>query len=458
MNPSRQLLAAVGTWRTFWNARRGNVAVIAALMMLPISFAVGMGVDYTFATRRQDQISGFADSAALAAVTPYMMGQSSATAQARAASVFQSQIATIPGVGYSLNNLTVVVNDATAGTKVIRTATVSYTATSSNIFASVLGLSTLPISGSSTATSSLAPRTDFYLLLDTSPSMAIAATTTDIATMVSNTSSQGGCAFGCHETHPSADNLGNPSNITCVGATTPSFPTGGEDNYALARCLGVTLRIDLVNQATQNLMSVAQTTATQNNTVYRAAINTMDYNFNTLQTLTSNLTTAQTAAANLQALEVYDNNCLTSSNCNSDEDSYLDQGLADVDALMPDPGTGSANPGDTPQEVVFIVSDGVDDELLSGGRVMAPINTRASWCTTIKNRGIRIAFLYLTYNPLPTNSFYNSNIAPFQSPIATDAQNCASPGLYFQVQTDGDISAAMTDLFRKTVATAHLTQ
>jgi hypothetical protein len=34
-------------------------------------------------------------------------------------------------------------------------------------------------------------------------------------------------------------------------------------------------------------------------------------------------------------------------------------------------------------------------------------------CTTIKNRGIKIAVLYTTYLALPTNRWYNSWIAPF---------------------------------------------
>ena len=38
----------------------------------------------------------------------------------------------------------------------------------------------------------------------------------------------GGCAFACHESDPTADNLGNPNN---------------EDNYALAQNLGVVTRI-----------------------------------------------------------------------------------------------------------------------------------------------------------------------------------------------------------------------
>ena len=429
--------------RRFLASRRGNVAVISAFALLAMLIAGGVSIDYTMAARRQDQINGLADAAALAAVTTTMMQQSSSTAQTRAQNVFLSQIATVPGVTYSNGNISVTATDVANGAKITRTAVVTYTASSANTFAGLLGITNSTIHGTSTAVSGQAPKTDFYLLLDTSPSMEIAATSAGINTMVANTASQGGCAFGCHESHPSLDNLGNPN---------------GEDNYALARALGVTLRLDLVNTSTQNLMDTAQTTATANNTTYRAAIYTMDYGVNQLIGITSNLASAKTAAANIQPLQVYDNNCLTSLNCNQDEDSYLDNGLSTVNGVMPNPGQGTNNGADTPQEVLMIVSDGVVDELYNGSRTMDPINTLASLCGTIKARGIRIAFLYLTYNPLPTNAFYNQNIAPFQSQISTTAQSCASPGLFFEVATDGDISAAMTQLFQKAVQSARLTQ
>jgi hypothetical protein len=432
----------VGYGRRLSSSRTGNVTVIVASTMVPLLFFAGLGLDYTLSRVRQDQINGIADSAALSAVTPTMMAGTAAASQAAALAAFKAQLALVSSVNYSATNYSATAVDTTTATSIVRTVTVTYSVTSNAVFGGLFGVNTLPITGTSTATSSQSPKIDFHLLLDTSPSMEIAATTAGINTMVANTSSQGGCAFGCHETNPSADNLGNP---------------GGEDNYALARNLGVTLRIDLVNQATQNLMSVAQTTAQQNLTTYRAAIYTMDYGQTTLASVTT-LAAAQTAAANLQAVEVYDNNCLTSSNCNSDEDSYLDTGLSYVNSAMPNPGQGSNNAGDTPQEVMFIVSDGLNDEILNGNRAYPPINSAANWCTTIKNRGIRIAFLYLTYNPLPTNSWYNTYVAPVQPQIATDAQNCASPGLYFQVNTDGDISAAMTTLFQKAVATARLSQ
>jgi Flp pilus assembly protein TadG len=422
--------------------RDGNVAILTAFILLLCIFGVGMGVDYTFARQRQDQIDGFADSAVLTAVSPTQMTQSSTAAGTVARNLFLAQLGTMSNVGYSGSNITVTVNDTVLATGINRTAVLNYTATSSNVFSGVLGMNTLPLGGTSSSTNGLSPKINFYLLLDTSPSMEIAATTAGINTMVSNTSSQGGCAFGCHETDPAADNLGNP---------------GGEDNFALARALGVTLRIDLVNQAVQNFMTYAPATATANNTSYQVAVYTMDYSLKTLQTMTSSFSTAKTASANLTSVTVYDNDCLTKSNCNNDEDSYLDTSLSNMNTLMPTPGNGTNNTGDSPQEVIFIVTDGVND-YNSSGRVIAPINTLSTWCQTIKNRGIRIAFLYTTYNPLPTNSFYNQNVAPFQSQIATDAQNCASPGLFFQVSTDGDISAAMQALFQEAVATAYLKQ
>jgi len=277
--------------------------------------------------------------------------------------------------------------------------------------------------------------------------MNIAATTADINTMVANTSAQGGCAFACHESHPSSDNLGNPN---------------GEDNYTLAQNLGVTTRIENMAAATQALMTTAKTMEVANNTTYKMAIYTFNYlGTSTVQSLTSNLTTAANAASTIDVLEVYNNNCLTSSNCKNDTDTDFNSALSDLDGIMPNPGTGSAN--STPQEVLFIVSDGVDDkisascsEILDGTRCQQPFGT--TWCTTEKNRGIRIAVLYTEYLPLPTNSWYNTWISPWQPSIATNLQNCASAGLYFKITTNGDISSAMQKLFEQAVATARLSQ
>jgi Flp pilus assembly protein TadG len=426
----------VGALRRFFGDRKGNVAIIFAFSLMPIALLTGMGIDYTAAAQKKAMLDAAADAAALAGVTPTLMAHPSSASVTAAQNMFNSQVASITSLNYAAANLTV--NATDNGLK--RTVTVTYTASSPNSFAGVLGQKTWALNGSSQASASVAPNIDFYLLLDNSPSMAIAATTAGINTMVANTSAQGGCAFACHESNPKADNLGNPGN---------------EDNYTLAKNLGVVTRIQNLNTATQSLMDNATTTEQSYKSTYRMAIYTFNTGgTNTITALTSSLSTAKSLAANIDVLQVYQNNMLTSGNANSDEDTDFEAAMSDINATMPNPGTGMA--GSTPQEVLFIVSDGVDDSNVGGSRNQALFNTAT--CTTVKNRGIRIAVLYTTYLPLPTNSWYNTYIAPFQPQIAGNMQKCASPGLFFQVSTDQDISAAMQALFLQTVATARLTQ
>jgi Flp pilus assembly protein TadG len=420
--------------RRFAEDRKGNVAIIFGLTLVPIVFLTGMGIDYTSATQKKAMLDAAADAAALAGVTPSLMAQPSSASVTAAQNMFNSQVSNINGLSYSSSGLSVSATD----NGLTRTVTVNYSAGSHNAFSGVLGTSTWAINGSSQSTASVAPNIDFYLLLDNSPSMAIAATTAGINTMVSNTSTQGGCAFACHETLPSADNLGNP---------------GGEDNYTLAKNLGVVTRIQNLNAATQSLMDTATQTMANFKSTYRMAIYTFNTGgTNTITALTSSLSSAKSLAASIDVLKVYKNNWLTSSASNSDEDTDFEAAMTSINSTMPNPGSGTA--GQAPEEVLFIVSDGVDDNKVGGSRNQALFTT--GQCTTIKNRGIRIAVLYTTYLPLPTNSWYNTYISGFQPQIANNMQSCASPGLFFQVSTDQDITAAMAALFQQAVATARL--
>ena len=143
-------------------------------------------------------------------------------------------------------------------------------------------------------------------------------------------------------------------------------------------------------------------------------------------------------------------------NWNNDAMTNYDNAMSNINSIMPAPGNGTNNSGDKPQEVMFFVTDGVEDEMVSGNRQQSLMDN--GWCTTVKNRGIRIAVLYTSYLPLPTNAWYNQYIAPFQPQIGPNLQACASPNLYFAVNTGGDITAAMNTLFAAAVKSAHLTQ
>jgi Flp pilus assembly protein TadG len=397
----------------------GSLTPMFALTLVPILGLVGITVDYTQSAARKAMLDTVADAASLAAVTPAMLASTDQTSIDTATTVFNSQASRVKGVGPISLSVT------TSDSGLTRTVTVSYQTTSSALFGGYTGRSSLPLSGSSQASATVPPNIDFYLLLDNSPSMAIAATTAGINTMVNNTPDQ--CAFGCHESD-----------------------TAPNDYYGLARSLNVTLRMDLLTQAVQNLMGTAQSTATSNNATYRAGIYTFNIGFNTVTPLTSSLSAAQSQAANIQLYEV------PYQNWSNDAITNYTNAMTQINSIMPNPGGGTRSAGDTPQEVLFIVTDGVEDQMVNGSRVQSLMSN--SYCTTIKNRGIRIAVLYTTYLPLPTNSWYNSYIKPFQTQIGPTLQSCASPGLYFQVSTDQDISNALAQLFNIAVETAHLTR
>jgi hypothetical protein len=153
------------------------------------------------------------------------------------------------------------------------------------------------------------------------------------------------------------------------------------------------------------------------------AIYTFNIGFNTITPLTSSLSTAQTQAANIDVYEV------PYQNWSNDAITNYDNAMSNINSIMPNPGGGTNSTGDKPEEILFFVTDGVEDEMVNGSRQESLMDP--GWCTTIKSRGIRIAVLYTTYLPLPTNAWYNTHIAPFQAQIGPTLQSCASSGLYF---------------------------
>ncbi|WBL82602.1 pilus assembly protein [Bradyrhizobium xenonodulans] len=458
----------------FARDRKANIAVIFALMTVPIIFLLGMTLDYTQAARKREQLNAAADAAAIAAVRPAMLAQTDPdVVKATASTVFAAK-ANLAGLS-SVPTPEVTVADV----GLARTITVSYTAQSVNNFPSVLGKQTWQVNGSATAKASSAPNMNFYLLMDDSPSMGIGATTTDISNLIKYTASayqsaagSQNCGFACHET-----------NIAKDGGT--------KDNLAIARQRNITLRIDLVTSAVNQLLNswsscpqsgisggVMQCMSVLNNTTYKAALYTFDLGLNELAKLTTP-SSAGAQVSNIALMPVAYQNCVVpTTNCKTDNGTDIATALTNLNKIMPDPGLGSNAAKDTPQEVVFLVTDGVEDKISAtcpnatfagNSRCQQPLDT--AMCKTIKDRGIKIAVLYTEYLQLKTpnipatNSWYMSWVDPYNGPtsltgkIAQNLQSCASPGFYAAVQTGGDISNALTDLFIKVAtSTASLVQ
>jgi Flp pilus assembly protein TadG len=422
----------------FRNCASGNIAILFGLAVMPIVLAAGSALDYSYAAMARTKLNSSADAAALAAVSQSMMHLSAAQAEASALSMFQADAGTITGV--TLDSVLVSVSEA-GGTRI---AEVSYAARSATALLGIANIAYLGLGGQATASSTLPAYIDFYLLLDNTPSMGVAATTADISRMVNNTPDQ--CAFACHDL------------------------SDGNNYYNLAKKLGVAMRIDVVRTATQQLMDTAtayQSLANQ----FRVAIYTFGTSatapgLTTVQTLTTNLAGAKKAASAIDLMTIpYQNYAY-------DTITNFGPVFTGLNKTISNPGNGST--ASSRQKIVMFVSDGTADRALGSPPCSRPTTTGkdpktgasyvrcqepfdVSYCTTLKNRGIKVAVLYTTYLPLPTNAWYNNWIAPFQSQLATNMQSCASPGLFFEVNPSQGIAEAMLALFKEAMSQARLT-
>ena len=485
--------------------RAGNVTTMYALLAPILVFATGAAIDYGRAAQIHSKLNAAADAAALAALTPNMLQQSSSIAQAAASSLFQGLTNGLSGLSGTTVNVTV----STGATALVRNVTVNYTTSYSTIFAAVLGKSALPLAGSSQASAQIPPNIDFYVLLDNSPSMALPATTAGITQMQSLTTMEtqtqgggsGGCAFACHQASTNnSDTAGNP----CADGTAPTLNSNMQtaspassaiycktsthgaqiDNFALARKNNITLRLDELNSGVSTLLQTASSTSQSSQfstpPQYRFSIYSMDslwsIGLTQLVPLTTNYVSQWTTdSANFGVMQMYsNNNDCASSACTSasgpgDVATSYDNSLGKLSetSYIPSPGNGTNQAGDTPQEVLFIVTDGVEDEQPVSSRIQQAMNdlgnapggnsSSTNWCTTIKNRGIKIAILYTDYLPVPANSWYNTYISPIQSDIGPALQACASPGLFYDAAIGADLGAALSALFAAVTQSGHLT-
>ncbi|MGO4716656.1 TadE/TadG family type IV pilus assembly protein [Bradyrhizobium sp. 2TAF24] len=435
-------MSIFSSFRRFCEDRRGNVAVLFGIAIIPVLGCVGAAIDYSLYNQRRAKITTALDAAVLMATSKTEASLPADIVKVHATNMLNAQLATY---GVTVDSSNFDIKDNASGRIVTGTAS----GVMQTNFMQIMGVSSMTVNGSATAQVGLPPYIDFYLLLDNSPSMGVAATQKDIDMMVSATPDQ--CAFACHNIYKSSNHSKLDNNTY----------------YNIAKTAGVTMRIDVVRQATQNLMDTATATATLPNQ-FRMAIYTLgascsSTSLTTIAPLTSNLVSAKTAANGIDLMTI------PWQGYNNDQCTDFDGVFSALNGAIPTSGTGGAT---DPQKFVFFVSDGVADayypwscqQPTTGGRCQEPLNVDN--CTALKSRGIKIAVLYTTYLQLPTNGWYMNWIDPFNqgpfgpspnSEIAQNMQACASPGFYFEVSPTQGISDAMNALFQRAVTQAHLT-
>lgn len=288
----------------FLGDRRGVIAIVFAISLLPLAMLVTLSIDFAFYAQARAEIGLAADAAAThairAASETYMSetsgaGISNATAiadaiasgKAAGAAWFWAQLGKLPSASIDSGNPNVVVmSNATISTTNPAgfTASVTYRGSYPPFFGPLFhSKSDWAITGTTGATSTYS-YVEILMLLDNSSSMLIGATPADIDELELNTvcipnSWSGTAANGMSAYdqsnqaldvdmrkvayYNSGDSSTNIKGKCASGYQGPYSPCGfachtnnsGRDYYGIARSLGVTLRLDVVLSAAEHVIS-----------------------------------------------------------------------------------------------------------------------------------------------------------------------------------------------------------
>jgi Flp pilus assembly protein TadG/uncharacterized protein YegL len=393
----------------------GNFAVSFAIALLLILACVGAAVDYSMMNKQRSRIQAALDQAILAGAIAGKQtldsgsGQSAAIAAANAAAVkfFSGNTA---GITASLST-----SFTMSGLNLSGTGTAS--ATMPTTFLSVVGDRSLSYSVTSQAASAAQPYLNVYLLVDISASMLLPSTTAGI-TQVRN--GQGGCALACHNT------------------------TDGTDSYGWALKQGIQLRFQVVNQGVQNLLDYLTSKATLSSHV-KVQLWSFDSSLTQLSSMTSSYSTISN---NFPAPGLATDDAAAA--------TPFDSLIGDFVSTVGNAGDGSSS--STPQKMVIIATDGVNDPTRAwtwNASLRSQVKVfDTAFCTTFKNNGVTVAIINTPYYPMTWDWGYNLTLGQPGSlggatrvddiPIALSA--CA--GKYFtSASSVAAIQSAFTNMF-----------
>jgi Flp pilus assembly protein TadG len=510
--------------------RRGAIAVIMALLALPLIMMVGLAIDYATYSQTNAALTAAARAAVLNAVKV-------AAAGAAAGSSTYVQDGQNAGndwyLGQSGKTGLTVSNMSSNGVIVAKTggavtATLTGTAQAASIFGAIIGIKTYNIAISAQAQQTIAPYAEVIMLLDNSSSMGTGATATDIATLMKNspcdpsnyyTSTNGtswspnvvyvkyanyactdggtydgqnspwntvACPFANGYTTytyssqsptyqpgtnvPSNAQFWVGSNFTCPTkvngyATKPGPPCAfachsdgskaagsGADLWAMARKNGVTLRSDLVKNAAQQLITNL-TTRDPNGTALSLGVYAFATGLYRIYPAPQAAYGAANFSSGAEAGNVW-SAASTAVGFPPTSGSYTETGIQPAVAIAPNAtspagnnnnntnfttsmsnlassvtASGSGATAAAPRKVLFLITDGMDDESdpqPTGTRGVMP----SSSCKPFKDMGYTVYVIYTPYYPLMDQTYLSSLMSIVEgtgtSSIAYALQQCSS--------------------------------
>jgi Flp pilus assembly protein TadG len=449
---------------------RANVAITFALVGLLLMVLVFMAVDISNAYTAKNALQDATDAAALAAATEVAKNPNETVAQLKkvANSMLKADFSQgAPSIS-AFHVCAAVQKDCTGPNGQLPMNTVMV-GTDANVTCLLFGLSSLcgtqgamiPVNASTTTSINLGVTMQLNILMDSSASMIVGATQTDvntISTWVSNNWAQvkpgdpapytGGdnppCAFACHDVG---------------GNTQPSDIAQGLTN---AHAAGATTRFDVMIQAAQGLIGHLQTeqqqaTGVQNTMLFN--VMSFDTSLHTYGASNTNFAGALTAIGQVSP----------------GLDTWMATAMGQVITQV---GVNGAGTSASPYKFLILVTDGLQSDRSNNWTCTSWVND-AAWnynptcvggyatsinvgqCAQLKSNGVIVAVLETPYVPLTGQ---DPNVQPYektvrkviypggpgsQSSISQALSTCASPGYYFQAASSSQIATGFTTLTDK---------
>jgi Flp pilus assembly protein TadG len=456
----------------FGRDRCGSVAIIFALLLIPLVSLAGIALDYARATGMKTKLQAASDAAAMAVSVSIAANpnQTKQQLQAVAQNYLNAMLASQAPQITDFHVCTPMLKDCTSNGATMRNGSVSLGTTtsvarslSSIVPASIAGgKSSIPVSVGAVVTASTPKTISLNIAFDSSASMIVGATSSDVNAISSWVSRNwnlvkpndpppnypGGdnppCAFACHD----------------VGGST------GPKDIALglthAHSAGATTRFDVMISAGQQLIAHVQTETTNNpqfkNNSY--LFNIMSFDTTLHQWGSKNMTSFSLVNQAIQSVT-------------PGLDTHLFNAMSQLIPQLGKQGDGYSSP----MEFLILITDGLQSDRggnWSGGHWAwdgawsyntyfggYATSIDLNQCNQLKNNGIVVAVLETPYVPLTGQS---PKVAPYEKTVRKvvypDGPNtpsavsqalaaCATTGYYFQASSAADIATGFVTLTDK---------
>jgi hypothetical protein len=435
--------AATQLLRRFTRAQDGAIAVVFAVLLLPMIIGVGISIDYIRAYNAHSEMQSELDVALIAAIKSVGKFTGKASEQ-KLEVVIKDWFATQTQVtDYKIADVIVDASNSTITataiakipTTLLRVAGIDYVDVS--VVSQIAGPSTSFL--------------DVYVVLDKSASMMLAATEAGQKAMRANV----GCEFACHN--------GDPHTVN--GKKYAS-------NYAFSLDASIKLRSDVMLDAVDRVLDSIRAADPSSNHIRVGLYRLSDTTLEVLAPTSSMPKVATTLHSSAGSL----------SSASSTESTFFDVALPKLAALVGTNGTGKS--ASRPLKLVMMITDGVQSTrpwVFGASARVSPFNP--AWCDGVKSKGITFATVYTTYLPITPDGGYNVTVgntmasSGFSSIWGGTMQRgvggsvtrrdylpyaigeCATSGAYFMQATDaGEIEGSLDTLFERFMRSVRLTK